>query len=185
MKFKFLDNKLAYDGTQLVSLYAYLNHGVLGDSMIAFEGPCSVSFDHMVDGEDLLAKSEIRGSHMLHFIVEEFGRNLEFAVTRQRLLACIVKEEIERLRSDLKIQRDGDDLFWLDGKASISIATSSPVSCLIHFAINISNEGTPVKTSCLQDLQIKPAALAMAIGERWSKEVATIKEATCKVRWVK
>ena len=49
----------------------------------------------MVDGEDLLAKAAIRGDQMLHFIVEEFGKNLELAVTRQRLLSALVMEVVK------------------------------------------------------------------------------------------
>ena len=184
MDYRFVSEKLKYDGTQLASRFAYLNFEILGDSVVAFAGPCDIPFEHMVDGEDLLAKAEIRGGFMLHFIIEEFGQGLEFAVTRQRLFAALVMEEITKLVPGKTLRRDGDDLYYNDGKLSISIATVSPVSSLIHFAVNITNENTPVKTASLGDLGIVYRELADAVGRRFTAEVRTIKEATCKVRWV-
>jgi hypothetical protein len=94
MKTHFIDKKIKYDGTQLRSLFAYLEYGVLGNSVVSFIGPCDVSFDHMVDGEDLLAQSPICGSEMLHFIAEIFDEKLSTAVSLQRLFASIVKDYI-------------------------------------------------------------------------------------------
>ena len=122
---------------------------------------------------------------MLHLIIEKFGMGLEHAVTLQRLLASIVYEEILKLAPTARLHRDGDDLFvGGDSKLSISIATVTPVSALIHFAVNITNENTPVKTASLGDLTINSRQIADLIGERFIKEVQTIKEATQKVRWV-
>ena len=70
MKAQFLDSVEKYDGSQLVSLHNYLQHKLLGDSIVAWVGPCDVSIEHMVDGEDLLQNAEIRGSKMLHFLIE-------------------------------------------------------------------------------------------------------------------
>jgi hypothetical protein len=124
---------------------------------------------------------------MLHFIVEEFGISLELAVTRQRLLAGIVFENIlissPQLASQLR--RSGDDIFVGDAKLSISIATVSPVSGLIHFAMNIVNDGTPVKTCALSDFKINSKTIAQQIAAAYINEVKTIKEACTKVHWVK
>ncbi|MES3038074.1 MAG: DUF366 family protein [Bdellovibrionota bacterium] len=187
MKSKLLKEKFKYDGTQLRSLYAYMNYGLLGNSIIAWEGACNVSFEHMVDGEDLLAEAKIAGSHMLHFIVEVFNYDLMGAVPLQRLLASTVKEVLEQTSPVLQdkkstLIRKGDDIFLKDHKLSISIATSSPVSRLIHFAVNVSNKGTPVKTLSLDDLKIKPTSLAKEVLSRFSEEVESMIEATQKVR---
>lgn len=181
MKAKFLETTELYDGSQLVSLRSYLKHELLGDSIVAWVGACDVSLEHMVDGEDLLEKAAIRGDKMVHFIVEKFESSLLAAVALQRLLASIVKDilAIERMT------RDGDDLY-LDGKKlSISIATQSPVSSLIHFAVNVSNGGTPVPTLSLEDLKVEPREFANEVMRRFVAEVASIREATHKVRWVK
>lgn len=187
MKTKLIEKEFPYDGTQLRSLFAYLEHGLQGDSIVSWIGPCSIPFEHMVDGEDVLAKSPIRGARMLHFIVEIFHIQLFGAVALQRLFASIcldlLRERVPALAS--RMRRDGDDLFVGDGKLSISIATVSPVSALIHFALNITNEDTPVKTAALGDLGIDPKSFALEVMSRFEREVAGIKEATVKVRWVK
>jgi hypothetical protein len=197
MQYKFIPQKLNYDGTQLRSLFGYIDHGVLGDSIVAFEGACDISFEHMVDGEDFLAGSAIHGGSMLHFIIEEFGASLELAVTRQRLFASIAFEALSKLLRESKNSevlsdileseffRLGDDIYLGDRKLSISIATRSPVSSLIHFAMNITNENTPVKTVSLSDFDLKPRLVSDIIAQRFLDEIRTIKEACCKVRWVK
>ena len=189
MKSKYLGKMEKYDGSQLVSLRNYLEHGLLGDSIVAWEGACDVSFAHMVDGEDLLQKARIAGDSMLHFIVEKFTISLFAAVGLQRLLAGIVKDQIQNACRNRALAqsmiRQGDDLYCDTRKLSISIATQSPVSSLIHFAVNITNDGTPVPTLSLHDLGIDQKELAMAVMQVFCTEVVSIHEATCKVRWVK
>jgi len=185
MEYRFVSDNLAYDGSQLRSLFGYLDHKILGDSFISFIGPCDIPFSNMVDGEDFLAGSEIRGALMLHFIIEEFGKSLELAVTRQRLLAAVVKEEISKFCPQKKFTREGDDIFVDGGKLSISIATVSPVSSLVHFAMNINNDNTPVKTSCLNDLNVEPRRFSDELSTKFIDEIKTIGQACRKVHWVK
>ncbi len=184
-----IDREFAYDGSQLRSLFAYLDFGVQGDSVVSWVGPCSIPFEHMVDGEDLLAKETIAGSKMVHFIVEKFNTQLLSAVALQRLFAAICLEIVRDFVSDpktaMQFRRSGDDLYFLDGKLSISIATVSPVSALIHFAVNVSNDGTPVRTSALSDFKMKPEEFARKVIEKFVNEIHSIEEATVKVRWVK
>jgi hypothetical protein len=181
MKTKWLKKKMKYDGRQLHSLANYLDHGLQGDSVIAFEGPCDVPFEHMVDGEDLLEKSAIRGSRMLHFIFEIFDRELVTGVFLQRLFASLCLELIEK-QSGVRLVRRGDDLYWGSKKLSISIATSSPVSVLVHFALNISTRGTPVKTTSLEELKIEPSSFALQLLKKISEEYESILQARVKVR---
>ncbi len=185
MKFKFLENDLNYDGSQLHSLFGYLGNGILGDSIIAFKGACQIPFENMVDGEDVLAQSSIQGQSMLHFIIEEFGMSLELAVTRQRLFAALVLGELTKYSPRAELRREGDDIYRHDSKLSISIATVSPVSALIHFAMNITNDGTPVKTVSLIDIGVEPREIAGLIAQRYIHEIKTIKEACTKVKWVR
>lgn len=186
MQFRFVNDNHVYDGQQLRSLYAYLNYGVLGDSTLAWVGPCRVQAEHMVDGEDLLANATIAGAKMLHFIVEVFDLQLFSGVALQRIFASLLKDIlVERYAVPAnQIRRDGDDLFIGDGKLSISIATQSPTSTLMHFALNVVNEGTPVKTSCLQDWKVPTEELAQFVGKAFAQEFLSIKAATQKVRWV-
>lgn len=186
MQSHFIEKKFAYDGTQLHSLYAYLNHGILGPSIIAWQGPCSISFDHMVDGEDLLAKAVIAGDEMLHFIVEVFDRELFSAVALQRLFASICRDFLDtQARSVLgnkSLIRDGDDIYLEDCKLSISIATKSPVSVMVHFAMNVTTDGTPVKTLSLKDLNLNPQNTAEELMVLFKKEFNSIVKATQKVK---
>lgn len=189
MKGKFLEVAEPYDGSQLTSLRAYLKHELLGDSIIAWTGPCNVTPEHMVDGEDLIAHAKIAGDNMLHFVIELFDSTLFAAVACQRLFAGMVKDEIQKLASNkplaLSLSRSGDDLYAGEKKLSISIATQSPVSSLIHFAVNIVNKGTPVPTLSLEDLGVEPKSLAIELIKKFSAEIETSKEATQKVRWVR
>jgi len=190
MKTYFSAEDIHYDGSQLKSLYGYLHHGVQGDSIVGWIGGCHVPKSHMVDGEDLRADSEIRGDKMLHFILEKFDVDLYAGVAIQRLMAAMAIDILnEFLRqsgggglSGQHLRRDGDDIFLGERKLSISIATRSPVSVMIHFAVNIVNEGTPVPTLCLQDLGISPRAFAENFMNRVALEVESIVIATRKVR---
>ncbi len=189
MKSRFVDSNENYDGSQLVSLRNYLKHEMLGDSVVAWVGPCEVEGDHMVDGEDLLAGSEIRGEKMLHFIVELFDSTLFAAVGIQRLMAAIVKDALMLMSLEklliCDLRREGDDIFVADKKFSISIATQSPTSSLIHFAVNVVNRGTPVPTISLEEFGLDAQAFALEVMQRLTTEVETIREATRKVKWVR
>lgn len=186
MQSLFIPKSFPYDGTQLSSLFAYLNHNILGPSIVSWRGQCNISPEHMVDGEDLLANAEIAGDEMLHFIIEVFDRDLFSAVSLQRLFASIVRDYLQEASSELQkratLLRDGDDLYLDDKKLSISIATRSPVSVMIHFAMNITNEGTPVKTLCLGDLKLKPEVVAEDLMQKFKAEFESIQKATMKVR---
>lgn len=181
----FIKNEFAYDGSQLRSLYAYLEHRLLGPSIISWIGSCSIPFEHMADGEDLLAQSPIQGDKMLHFIIEVFDKDLFAGVSLQRLFASICKDYVESRSKNPQIKslrRDGDDIYFNKQKLSISIASRSPVSIMIHFAMNITNEGTPVSTLCLNDLNLDPHTTAQDLMSLFQKEYMEIVEATQKVR---
>ncbi|MFZ5644352.1 MAG: DUF366 family protein [Bacillota bacterium] len=180
----YFHNKLMeYTGHQLSSLWAYRNFGLQGDSIVCFRGPCNISRNEMVDVEDVLSDSRIYGPDMLHFIVEHFGESLEKAVLRQRLLIAIIKDNL----SWPGLVREGDDLYLEDRKLSISIATSSPVSVMIHAALNINSDGTPVKTVGLYDRGYKDSDvenLGINVCRLYEKEMFSIRMACCKVRGV-
>lgn len=182
MKTKWIAEESPYDGTQLRSLFAYLDHGVLGDSAVAWVGPCNISFDHMVDGEDLLDRSEIRGSKMLHFILEIFDRDLFAGVCLQRLMASLAGDLL-REKTGKNLRRSGDDLYLGDRKLSISVAAKSPISTVVHFAMNVANAGTPVATCALQDdFGVSIPEFAAELLAQVASEYDSILVATRKVR---
>ncbi len=192
MKTQFIEKTFKYDGSQLKSLFAYLNFGVEGDSIVAWQGACDIPFDKMLDGEDLRANSAIRGANMLHFIVEIFGISLAHAVASQRLLASLAGDLLRESspvfsQSERALRRDGDDLYFIDAnreerKLSISIATVSPVSALIHFAVNVDNRDTPVRTASLNDFDVSVGPFAKHLLERFACEMESIERAARKVR---
>lgn len=180
----FVDTPMIYDGFQLVSLWAYKNYHLQGDSVVAFLGPCNVRVEEMVDQEDVLAGAFIYSENMVHFIIEHFEMDLEKTIIRQRLLIAIMRDILLELGAPSRLRRTGDDLYLDDRKASVSIATLSPISSLIHAAVNISSNNTPVPTIGLNDLAIKPEVFAQQVIERYREEYASIKMARCKVRGV-
>ncbi|QGG48263.1 DUF366 family protein [Heliorestis convoluta] len=187
---RFIEDSIRYDGSQLSSLWAYRSYGIQGDSIVSFCGPCQVSFDKMVDLEDVIQGETIYSQGMLHFIIEHFELDLEKTVLRQRLFMTIIKEEIES-KGQYRLQRKGDDLYWIDNeqqkrqKLSVSIATLSPVSTMIHTGLNLQTEGTPVPTVALAQIGVKdPEEFARRIMEKYSAEMKDIYAARCKVRGV-
>ncbi len=186
MKSHFIPKQMSYDGSQLQPLYAYLNHKVLGDSIISWIGSCDIPFENMIDGEDLVEQSEIKGSKMLHFIIEIFHTSLFVGVTSQRLFASIARdylqESAKKVLDQEQLLRQGDDIFWQDKKLSISIASRSAVSTQVHFAMNISTLGTPVKTTSLEELKLDSKTVALDLMNLWQKEFTDIETATKKVR---
>jgi len=194
MKGKYIKGrKITYDGTQLRSLYAYSEHEVQGDSILAFRGPCRVGVEDLVDMEDRKSGSEITSDEMAHFIVELFDDDLDRAVIIQRLFLCVVKDAIEELKPELFISRRGDDLYIEveaeegedeNRKLTVSVATASPVSTLIHLGINVSSENTPVPTLGLDDLDVPVDDFILKVLQGFINEMKGIEQARCKVRGV-
>ncbi len=179
-----LDKSILYDGTQLCSGWICRESGIAGNAIIAFRGGAKVPITNMVDLEDVAQNRPIFSEEMLHFIVEIFDRDLEKMVLRQRLLIAVIEEELKKSPACKNIRREGDDLYDGDAKLSVSIATTSPVSGLIHTGLNIVSDGTPVLTKGLRDYEIHPKTLALKIMERFTNELAGIRHATTKVRAV-
>jgi hypothetical protein len=188
MKSQWIDKKIDYDGSQLRPLFAYMEFGLLGDSIVGFRGACEVSPERMIDGEDKRQAQEIRGSDMIHFVVELFECDLLAGVGVQRLLAAVVKDALVHESPELapRFTREGDDVYFLSEtgekkKFSISIATKSPTSTLVHFAFNVSNEGTPVPTCSLSDFDIEAGEFAKAVLEGARGEIESMRAACRKV----
>lgn len=173
---KHISNKeIFYDGSNLQSLYGYKTFDVQGESIVSFIGGCEVK-EHLVDYEDRKNNDFIKSDQMVHFIIEHFDISLSEMICRQRLFISIVSDYLGQ-----SVVRKGDDLYIVDGKLSVSIATASPVSCLIHTGINITNDGTPIKTSSLADINIDPIIFANDICKLYCNEIESIKNARSKV----
>lgn len=176
------DERLLYDGSQLRAHWLLAKFGLAGDAMAAFRGPCAVATQEIADLADVDGPG-IAADDMLHVIWESFSApDLLLAVHRQRLLAAQAREVLARLAPQAVVRRDGDDLWVGAGKLSISIATVTPVSSLIHFAVNATNGGAPVRTAALADLAVEATAFADALLAMAATEQSTIAAARAKVR---
>lgn len=183
----FITDTITYDGTQLSSLWAFRSFGLQGDSIVSFQGPCRVNIAEMVDLEDVKNNAPIYSEKMLHFIIEHFDLDLEKTIVRQRLFIAIIKDAVQQHTGSV-LRRDGDDLFYNEKKLSVSIATLTPVSTMIHTALNVITDNVPVPAVGLADLGLeidKIPALGAAICGLYAEECSDILMARCKVRGVK
>lgn len=187
MKYKFIEKEFCYTGKELAPCWIYRNQGLQGDAVVSWIGECDVKIDNMADIEDVLSNSPIYSKKMLHFLVEHFNISLIEGVLRQRLLVGIARDIIlQKGISSTDLIRKGDDLFYNDGKLSVSIAAKSINSVLIHFAMNIDSEGAPVKAAGLAtELALENfRELSENIMESYVKECKEIIDASCKVKGI-
>lgn len=191
MESLFIKDEIKYIGSQLAPHWIYKNFHILGDAIVSFVGETDVKITEMVDIEDVISDSPIYSKKMVSFIIEQFGISLSECVLRQRFLICIIIEELRKILKDkFKIRRSGDDIFVnIDGKdkkLSVSIATKSTTSGLIHTGLNIDPTGAPVDACGLTtDLGITNIEeFAKNVMKRYIEENKEVIEATCKVRGV-
>lgn len=184
MKYKLIENEIKYEGHQLCPHWIYRNFKLQGDAIVGFIGECEVKLTEMVDIEDVINNEPIYSKNMLSFITEQFNVELVEGVFRQRLLICVIKEALER--RGIKVRRSGDDLFVNDKKLTVSIATKSLTSILIHTGINIDSTGAPVNACGLEnDLGISDVkTFAEEIMKNYMEELEDIVLASTKVRGV-
>ena len=183
MKTFFIDKEIKYIGSQLAPHWIYKNFHIQGDAIVAFVGEVDVNLSEMVDIEDVINNEPIYSKKMLNFIIENFNSTLEQMVWIQRLFISIIKECIEN--RGVVVKRDGDDLFFDGRKLSVSIATKSITSCLIHTGLNIIKEGAPINGSDLSEMGIEDVvSFAKEVMDKFSSEADSIKMATYKVRGV-
>lgn len=183
MKKLFIEKEITYTGKELSPHWIYKNFNIHGSAVVSFIGPVSVKLDEMVDIEDVINNEPISSDKMLNFIIEDFEANLSNMVSNQRLFICIIKEVLEEY--GLKILRDGDDLFFDGKKLSVSIATKSITSSLIHTALNIVSTGAPISVSSLEDMGIKDIkAFSNRVLDKFTDEIQSMNFAKTKVRGV-
>jgi hypothetical protein len=174
---------LAYTGRELRSHFAYEQFGVLGDSIVAFVGPCYVPIDHLVDLEDVRSGAFIQSSLMVHWIAEHFETGLAEAVLGQHLAVRLLGEILAAGGvGDLAVR--GDDLFVGERKASVSIATRSPVSAMIHLGLNVQTDGAPVAAYGIAEAGLDAAGVARDLLAAYAAEHASVQRAIAKVRGV-
>lgn len=154
IEYKHIDENFEYDGSQISPSWAFKAFGIKGSTIISWQGPMNIRPTNLKDFADV--GLEIKSNNMIHFMIEHFDcqpANIRMAYHRQRLFVLIVKEELAKRA--VKTTRDGDDIYFNGFKLSVSIASISPTSMKIHFAMNLKDEGTPddVETVGLYELK--------------------------------
>jgi len=191
LKGKYLKGKtIEYDGSQLSPLWAYESFDVQGDSIVSFRGPCNISEEYMVDIEDRRKNAEISSPDMLHFIVEYFGVEIDRIVLVQRLLISTTVDLLrESIYQEAEVEREFDNIYAFApeenerGKLSVSVATVSPVSGLIHLGLNITSDGTPVKAAGLEEIGVEDVdKFAVELARRFIEEIKNTKMDASKVK---
>lgn len=179
----FAEKEIKYTGNELCPHWIYKNFNMVGNSICAFVGEVEVNLNEMVDIEDVLSNEPIYSKKMLNFIIEQFEVPLSQMILNQRIFIAIIKETLED--RGIFTHRSGDDLFFDNRKLTVSIATKSPTSSLIHTAINIVPDGAPIEVSSLSEFKIEDIKnFANEIMNRYSEELQSVKRALCKVRGV-
>lgn len=183
-----LEPGLEYDGSQINPIWAFQSLGIKGSSIVNWIGPMNIQPDELIDYEDV--GLEIKSDEMIHFIIEHFDAqpaDMRLCYHRQRILVMIVQEALRD--NGIGTRRKGDDLYVGDGKLSVSIATCSASSMKIHFAMNITSQGTPddVKTTglleCSANLNVEDISeMANNISETYVNEIFDIEDDISKTK---
>ena len=179
----FIDKEIKYTGAELSPHWIYKNFHIKGDAIVCFKGAVDVQLTEMVDIEDVINNEPIKSDKMANFIIEVFNSNLREMIIRQRLFISIIKETLEDM--GVNVKRKGDDLFYNNKKLSVSIATKSTVSTLVHTGINLVSTGAPIEVSSIKDMEIiNEDCFIEEIMKRFCIEIEDIEFAKVKVRGV-
>ena len=180
----FCEDNIKYTGKELYPHWIMNKFRLVGDSIVSFVGEVDVPIDNMVDIEDRINDEPIYAASMLNFIIEHF----DFSIKEIALAQIILIQTIKEVFADdynINLKRKGDDLYWDNRKLSVSIATKSIVSGLIHTALNIDSTGAPVNASEINELGIDDIkALSQKIMTRYSDNIEKVNFAITKVRGV-
>lgn len=196
MKHLKLEDNICYNGGQIEPSWAFKTFGIKDSSIVSWIGPMEIEPEHLIDFEDV--GMEIKGDMMMHFIIEHFDvqpADIKLCYHRQRIFVMIVKDCLGEI--GVKTTRNGDDLYFkkqnqegdVMGKLSVSIATCSTSSMKIHFAINLTEDGTPddVETAGLMEvnadlLKENLHDVADGICKTYIDEISSVEMDICKTK---
>ena len=171
MEYKYLGN-IDYDGSQLHHAFAYEQANILGPSIVCFIGKVDVK-EHLVDLEDAISNDFIKSKRMINFIIEIPEASIREMVVWQRFFIHLLAEKMRNVCNHIKIVTDGDDIMINEKKLSVSIATLSRFSGLVHVGLNLEvGEGCPVAAIGLNELTYFAGDWGASIGFTLIEEVA-------------
>ncbi len=184
--------KVTYTGDAIRPLWALKTFGLRGDSIVVFNGPLRVEASELVDVEDFISEGRksrpvICADEAVSLVIEHFDQqppSLRLMYHRLRILAFLFKELIEDV-CEVKLKREGTDLYFEGGKLNVAVATVSPSSGKMHFAFNISSKGIPpdIKTASLLDLGFRLdnlESLAVTLAKRYRAEILDVESDIAK-----
>lgn len=197
-----LDQEIPYTGPELrphfiLEKFSTPKQAAEGHVLVAFQGPCHVQTNHLVDLEDRLANDHIQAKQMLHILGEFFHVPLSEAYWIQRFIVQVFTDQIQKQTSaltcgttqtptDITVERDGDDIYIHQqstrSKLSVSIVAASPVSSLLHFGINIDASGAPVQAIGLNDIHCDVVKLVENSFKIIQTEWSSVSRACVKVK---
>ncbi len=172
-----------YRGPELRSHFCWDVFGIAGDAVVAFVGECRVEIADLVDLEDARNQDPIYSPRMVHFLGEHFGVPLREGVFRQRFLCRLAAELLADHGIAAKVQ--GDDVYVDQRKATVSVATASPVSVVMHLGVNVETKGVPVPAFGLAEAGVSAQPFAEELLRRYAAEIDDVHHATTKVRGVR
>ncbi len=185
-----------YDGSQIRPFWAFSALNILGTSIVVFRGSMCLPKSEMIDLKDIkreghLGEFLITADDALSFIIEHFEDqppNLRLMYFRLRILVLCTLEVL-KMQTKQEIRRKGTDLYSNGAKLNVGIASVSTTSGKIHFALNVSKEGTPayINVIGLRELEIKldPLDIGKEIAERYVTELTAIEDDISKSRSLK
>ena len=182
MKYEYL-GELDYDGSQLHHAFAYESANILGPSIVCFVGAASVK-EHLVDLEDSISDDFIESEKMLHFIIEIPNASIRETVVWQRYFIRLISDKLHSFLTNEKIIVDGDDILIGEKKLSVSIATLSHFSGLIHVGLNIRvGQNCPVAAIGLEGVSriYPPIYFGKELIQKFAEEYDDIVNASYKV----
>lgn len=183
IKTLYINKPINYSGRELEPHWIYRNFDILGDAVIAFCGETNVPQSFMLDQTDIIDKAYIYSPLMLNFIIEHFDNDLNLALYRQRLFLIGIKDELQQL--GITVVRRVEALYANNRKLTVSVASSSNVSTLVHTGINIETAGAPVKAAGLAELGVNDIqSFAENVMLRYQVELEQIYDARCRVRGI-
>lgn len=117
-----------------------------GNIVVTWRGPMDVKLENVKDQTERLqwgAGTRIRGPDLYHIIAEfpQIGNDLPLMYSFQAMLAQEVALAVWALGRQPEVR--GSDVYIDGGKLNVGVCAAWGVSCTMHFAVNISTEGTP------------------------------------------
>jgi len=186
MKYKYL-GQIDYDGSQLRHAFAYEKQKILGPSIVYFEGKAEVK-EHLVDLEDSVNNDFIKSEKMMHFIIEIPDASIREMVVWQRFFMRMIVDKLRIICANSKVFIDGDDIMVDEKKLSVSIATLSHFSGLVHAGLNIEvGKGCPIAAIGLREIvpsYVSIPKFGAEIVQDFAKEYDDIVRASYKVQGV-